>query len=1185
MVISVAGCVAPTFRLRVRGLSGEEAAWTAMVMVLATLAAVLPAGRVAAQTTGWSATLTVDVDGGYTGCDDADADCFLRALSDAGEEDLGALLDGVTEIGAPGAPGPLCVYGPEAFPVIVGATQGGVRAPVAAASLWRAGRVVALGHDGYFQRDTLETADTGRLMTNALGWAAGEAGPRIGVVATEELRTWLTEAGHNVVETVLTPQSLRAVDVVALVMWKQSAQELDALSAFVRAGGGLVTAATGWGWAYLHPDLDLVNDYAGNRLLARVGIQWPDDWLERTSPEGYAVDGPPPALTHAGTALDAVEAHVAGERPLIRPEIDQALDTIVRTAGCLPPGDRLLAPRLAGLVESVEEDGHWPSAERPVTTADVIARLASAVFVIRQRRTPAESVRAHPAAADFPGLVPADALRLTRSVKIDTTVPRWHSTGLYAAPGELVTVTVPDEVGAAGGFQVRVGTHSDGIWSRPEWTRMPEISRRFPVSDATTPVANAFGGLIYVEVPVDADLGTITVEIEGAVAAPRYVQGETDPAVWRDEIRHAPAPWAEIEGRSMIVTTDAREVRDLDDPATVATTWDRVLDLDAELAAWPSLARSNPERFVVDRQISVGYMHAGYPLMAHMDQSAHLVDAMHISTCRYDGTQSNWGFFHEVGHNHQSDDWTFDGTVEVTVNLFTLYVYEFLCGIPVAQNWRGSAAFRAEQMARYDFDSPDFEQWKLDPFLALVMYEQLQQAFGWEAYRQVFATYRALADEERPNGDDEKRDQWLVRFSRQVGRNLGPFFETWGVPTSQEARDSIADLPEWMPPNFPPRNEERQASALSSPGAAPTAADPSEPLGARTRGPATVLSAVDGTRFRVETVVTGLRAPASLDFAPDGRLFVADQEGRVWIVSPGRRRPELALAAGDAAATSGASLLDLALDPAFSDNGFVYLLQAGGQPGDGPASRLVRYREIGSTLAQATVLLDDLRVAASPTGGRLRFGPDGLLYAAMPGSGDADEAQDLASYAGKVLRVRPDGGVPGTNPLSSPVYSLGHLGPGGFDWHPVTGTLWAIESGRAGSDEVNRIEAGADYGWPAAYGMHPPVLSLSPSIAPLGASFYSGTALAGFRNDLFVAALDGGGLLRIRFDPSSPNRIIATERLLDGLFGRLSDVATGPDGGLYVTTNNRNGNGTPAFDDDRVIRLTSVRQNGIVAGR
>ncbi|MCY3761875.1 MAG: M60 family metallopeptidase, partial [Gemmatimonadetes bacterium] len=448
--------------------------------------------------------------------------------------------------------------------------------------------------------------------------------------------------------------------------------------------------------------------------------------------------------------------------------------------------------------------------------SDVAARMAATRFVEEHLRTPPESVRAHPAAADFPGSVPADAPRITRTLAIDATEPvghatspwsqpqrlRQHSTGLYAAPGELVTVTMPAAVAAAGGLFVRVGAHREDISPREEWTRMPVISRRFPVSSAITLVANAFGGLIYIEVPVGANLGEIAVTIEGAVAAPLFVLGETDAAAWRNEIRHAPAPWAEIAGRNMIVTTVASEVRGLDDPAAVAETWDRVLDLNAELAAWPSLARLRRERFLVDRQISRGYMIAGYPIMAHLDQQANVLDVEHLRT------EGNWGMFHEVGHNHQSGDWTFDGTIEVTVNLFTLYAYEFLCGIPVASayhQWAGDHT-RAK-IERYDFENPDFALWKREHALALLMYVQLQEAFGWDAYRQVFATYRALRDAERPKSDDEKRDQWLVRFSRQVGRDLGPFFEAWGVPTSQAARASIADLPVWLPPGTPSKLE------------------------------------------------------------------------------------------------------------------------------------------------------------------------------------------------------------------------------------------------------------------------------------------------------------------------------------------------------------------------------------------
>ena len=697
---------------------------------------------------------------------------------------------------------------------------GGTHAAVVAAARWEAGRVVVMGHGGYFGRGALETADTGRMLRNALRWAAAAQGggplgdARIGVAGSPELRDWLLEQGSDAADITLTPESLATVDVVAVEMWNQPQAELDALAAYLRAGGGLVSASTGWGWAQLHPARDLVTDYAGNRLLAAVGLQWPYDWLSRTADEGYAVDGPPPELMHAGLALAAVEAHAAGTRTLEPAEIDQALDSLVRAATCLPPDDSLLAPRLRALVEGEGLEG-YPTAHNPVGKADVLRRVTATLYVLEQRRAPAEAVTAHPAALDFPGPVPSDAPRLRRRLRIDTSVPRWHSTGLYAAPGERVTVTVPAAVAEAGGYHVRVGAHSDGIWGRPHWTRMPEISRRYALSSPALPVANAFGGLIYLEVPDGADQGEIEVAIEGAVEAPRFVLGETDPATWRERIRHAPAPWAEIEGHAMIVTAPANEVRDLDDPAAVARAWDHVLALSAELAAWPPGARAYPERFVVDRLISVGYMHAGYPLMAHLDQQSNLVDAGHVT-----GT-GNWGFFHEVGHNHQHGDWTFGGTVEVTVNLFTLYVFERLVGIPVAEHDRGSDAFLATQMARYDFDDPDFARWQREPFLALAMYVQLQRAFGWQAYIDTFAAYRALPADERPRGDAEERDQWMLRFSRTVGRDLGPFFAAWGIPVGEAARASIADLPGWMPEGFPPGGDPDPAAPTPLPSVTP----------------------------------------------------------------------------------------------------------------------------------------------------------------------------------------------------------------------------------------------------------------------------------------------------------------------------------------------------------------------------
>ncbi|MCY4077543.1 MAG: PQQ-dependent sugar dehydrogenase [Acidobacteria bacterium] len=340
-----------------------------------------------------------------------------------------------------------------------------------------------------------------------------------------------------------------------------------------------------------------------------------------------------------------------------------------------------------------------------------------------------------------------------------------------------------------------------------------------------------------------------------------------------------------------------------------------------------------------------------------------------------------------------------------------------------------------------------------------------------------------------------------------------------------------------------------------------------------------VVTASDGTRVRVEVVATGLEVPWSLAFVPDGRLLVTERPGRVRVLANGRLVPEPALALDDVYANAEAGTMGIAVDPRFEENGLVYLLYTRDSPGRGPVNRVVRYREVGNVLAEATVLLDEIPASFLHDGGRIRFGPDGLLYVTMGDVLEADDAQDLAAMTGKILRIDRHGRTPPGNPYASPVYSWGHRNPQGIDWHPLSGALWATEHGNVGNDEVNRIEAGVNYGWPVIEGertmpgMEAPVRAYSPSIAPSGASFYTGTAIPGFRNDLFFAALRGAHLRRLRFDPADPTRIVGDERLLQSRYGRLRDVVTGPDGALYVLTSNRDGRGSPSADDDRILRL------------
>jgi len=367
-------------------------------------------------------------------------------------------------------------------------------------------------------------------------------------------------------------------------------------------------------------------------------------------------------------------------------------------------------------------------------------------------------------------------------------------------------------------------------------------------------------------------------------------------------------------------------------------------------------------------------------------------------------------------------------------------------------------------------------------------------------------------------------------------------------------------------------------------GSAGAACDDPPPPDPAPTPPGEVITADDGTRFSVEVVAQNLEIPWAMAFAPDGRMFLTERPGRVRVFERGQVLAAPALVLTDVAAVGEGGLLGIAVHPDFATNHFVFLAYTARLAGGSRETRVVRYREVGNTLGEPAVILDRVGAADIHDGARVKFGPDRKLYVTMGDTAAPPTAQDPGTLTGKILRLNDDGSVPGDNPFAgSPIFSYGHRNPQGLDWHPVTGEPWGSEHGQTGNDEINRLQPGRNYGWPVIEadqtraGMETPILFFSPSIAPSGASFYTGTAIAGFRRDLFVGTLAGQHLLRVRFDPNDPNRIAGTERLLAGRFGRIRDVVTGPDGALYLCTSNRDGRNTPVADDDRLVKLSAVR--------
>ncbi len=338
--------------------------------------------------------------------------------------------------------------------------------------------------------------------------------------------------------------------------------------------------------------------------------------------------------------------------------------------------------------------------------------------------------------------------------------------------------------------------------------------------------------------------------------------------------------------------------------------------------------------------------------------------------------------------------------------------------------------------------------------------------------------------------------------------------------------------------------------------------------------------------LKIEVLIRGLDTPWAVDFAPDGRIFITERLGRIRVVEGGRLLPEPWMTL-EVQAVGEAGLMGLALDPQFAQNRFVYVAYTYRASNGRLQNRLVRLREDQKSGKGSLdkVLIDNVAGANNHDGGRVKFGPDGKIYWTMGDAQTTRFAQDLRSLNGKILRLNADGTIPADNPFAnSYVYSYGHRNPQGLAWQFKTQRLYSTEHGPSGfqgccRDELNYIEPGKNYGWPeirgdeTREGMVSPVLqsSTSETWAPAGATFVARGPWAG---SLLFTGLRGQTLYRVVLDPNDPRKVEKFERLLYRQFGRLRDIAEGPDGNLYLLTSNRDGRGSPKDDDDRVIRLS-----------
>ncbi len=367
-----------------------------------------------------------------------------------------------------------------------------------------------------------------------------------------------------------------------------------------------------------------------------------------------------------------------------------------------------------------------------------------------------------------------------------------------------------------------------------------------------------------------------------------------------------------------------------------------------------------------------------------------------------------------------------------------------------------------------------------------------------------------------------------------------------------------------------------------------------------------VCTADIGAQPQVEVVATGLEVPWDLAFLPDGRILVTERAGRIRVIRDGQLLAD-PWATIPALNQAEAGLMGIDIAPDFETSRHVFVAVATQADLGGPIAGIVRRAERALTEeggypittgvlrlhdadgvgVDPVAVIDGIPAGQLHVGGALRFGPDGKLWL---GTGDAAEpslAISMKTRAASILRYNSDGTTPEDGPFAgSPVFARGFRNVQALDWNE--GALFATDHGptgllaedrRTGHDEINRVEAGIAYGWPAEAGRveapryRPPIIQWTEAIAPAGMAFWRGEPA--WQGDLFVSGLAGRDLFRIHFDadslaPLTPNCI---EAVLDGRFGRIRAVRMGPDGWIYLTTSNRDGRGVAGPDDDRVLRV------------